>query len=150
MGILDEVCIPITLSYTHGSHHSRPKLEAFADKTANAPLLGLFSALMKDWIPLIDEYYYCAPSRSIYHNIRLTSHFLNRHCSLACSRLGHLRIVHVIFMFACYLLSPSLLGPLVALEIARGTRRSGCEVIHNFDRGQSGRPLFHRVVDFVW
>ncbi|EPT03838.1 hypothetical protein FOMPIDRAFT_1022038 [Fomitopsis schrenkii] len=37
---------------------TKPKLEAFADKTANAPLLSLFSALMKDWIPLIDEYYY--------------------------------------------------------------------------------------------
>ena len=43
----------------------RPKLEAFADKTANAPLLGLFGSLMKDWIPLIDEYYYCEPFRYI-------------------------------------------------------------------------------------
>ncbi|KZT72845.1 peroxisome membrane protein [Daedalea quercina L-15889] len=37
---------------------TKPKLEAIADKTVNAPLLGLFSALMRDWIPLIDEYYY--------------------------------------------------------------------------------------------
>jgi len=37
---------------------TKPKLEAFASKTANAPLLGLFSALTRDWIPLIDEYYY--------------------------------------------------------------------------------------------
>ncbi len=37
----------------------RPKLEAVAEKTSHAPLLGLFGALMKDWIPLIDEYYYC-------------------------------------------------------------------------------------------
>jgi len=37
---------------------TRPKLEAFANKTAYVPLLGVFSALMKDWIPLIDEYYY--------------------------------------------------------------------------------------------
>lgn len=38
---------------------SRPKLEGFADTAARAPLMGLFSALIKDWIPLVDEYYYC-------------------------------------------------------------------------------------------
>lgn len=37
----------------------RPKLESLADKTARAPFIGLFSAFVKDWIPLIDEYYYC-------------------------------------------------------------------------------------------
>ncbi|TCD62218.1 Peroxisomal membrane protein pex16 [Steccherinum ochraceum] len=37
---------------------TRPKLEGFVDGTAHIPLLGLFSALMKDWIPLIDDYYY--------------------------------------------------------------------------------------------
>ncbi|CAL1695690.1 unnamed protein product [Somion occarium] len=37
---------------------TRPKLESIADSTANVPLLGLFSAVVKDWIPLIDEYYY--------------------------------------------------------------------------------------------
>ncbi|PCH33687.1 peroxisome membrane protein [Wolfiporia cocos MD-104 SS10] len=41
---------------------TRPKLEAFADKTAHAPLLGLFSAFIRDWIPLIEGYhYYTAP-----------------------------------------------------------------------------------------
>ncbi|KAL6309919.1 peroxisome membrane protein [Sparassis latifolia] len=41
---------------------TRPKVMAFADTTANIPLLGVFSAFMKDWIPLIDEYhYYTAP-----------------------------------------------------------------------------------------
>ncbi|KAK0233128.1 peroxisomal membrane protein PEX16 [Armillaria fumosa] len=39
--------------------YTRPKLEAVAEKTFHVPLLGLFGALMKDWIPLIDEYYYC-------------------------------------------------------------------------------------------
>jgi peroxin-16 len=39
--------------------NSRPKIGAFADKVANVPLLGLFGALVKDWMPLIDEYYYC-------------------------------------------------------------------------------------------
>ncbi|KII93730.1 hypothetical protein PLICRDRAFT_152744 [Plicaturopsis crispa FD-325 SS-3] len=38
--------------------YTRPKLEAFADSTARTPLLGLFSALLRDWVPLIDEYYY--------------------------------------------------------------------------------------------
>lgn len=40
--------------------YTRPKIEGFADSVSNAPLMGLFSALIKDWMPLIDEYYYCA------------------------------------------------------------------------------------------
>jgi len=38
--------------------YTRPKLVGFADKTASAPILGLLSAFVKDWVPLIDEYYY--------------------------------------------------------------------------------------------
>ncbi|KAF9044558.1 peroxisome membrane protein [Hymenopellis radicata] len=38
--------------------YTRPKLDAVADRTMHAPLIGLFGALLKDWIPLIDEYYY--------------------------------------------------------------------------------------------
>ncbi|KAJ7092689.1 peroxisomal membrane protein PEX16 [Mycena epipterygia] len=38
--------------------YTRPKLESFADMTSQTPLLGLFGALVKDWVPLIDEYYY--------------------------------------------------------------------------------------------
>ena len=38
---------------------NRPKLEGFADRTAHMPILNVFSLLMKDWIPLIDEYHYC-------------------------------------------------------------------------------------------
>ena len=41
---------------------SRPRLEGFADKAVHIPFLGIFSAFVKDWIPLIDEYYYCACS----------------------------------------------------------------------------------------
>ena len=37
----------------------RPKLEGVVDKTINVPVLGFVSALVKDWIPLINEYYYC-------------------------------------------------------------------------------------------
>lgn len=41
---------------------TRPKLDAFADKTAHLPVLGVVGAFVKDWIPLIDEYhYYTAP-----------------------------------------------------------------------------------------
>lgn len=29
------------------------------DRTSHAPVLGLFSGFVHDWIPLIDEYYYC-------------------------------------------------------------------------------------------
>ncbi|KAJ8702546.1 hypothetical protein PTI98_001253 [Pleurotus ostreatus] len=42
--------------------YTRPKLEALADRTAHTPILGLLSAFVKDWIPLINEYhYYTAP-----------------------------------------------------------------------------------------
>ncbi|KDR84948.1 hypothetical protein GALMADRAFT_233424 [Galerina marginata CBS 339.88] len=37
---------------------TRPKLESFVAGTAHTPLVGLFGALVKDWIPLIDDYYY--------------------------------------------------------------------------------------------
>ncbi|KIJ32048.1 hypothetical protein M422DRAFT_185048 [Sphaerobolus stellatus SS14] len=39
--------------------YTRPKFVGFADKTASTPLLGLLSAFVKDWVPLIDDYYYC-------------------------------------------------------------------------------------------
>ncbi|KAH8120179.1 peroxisomal membrane protein PEX16 [Phellopilus nigrolimitatus] len=38
--------------------YTKPKLESFANKTARTPVLGLMSAFIKDWIPLIEEYYY--------------------------------------------------------------------------------------------
>lgn len=37
----------------------RPKVASIVAKTSGAPILGLFSALVGDWMPLIDEYYYC-------------------------------------------------------------------------------------------
>ncbi|EKM61083.1 uncharacterized protein PHACADRAFT_180232 [Phanerochaete carnosa HHB-10118-sp] len=41
---------------------TRPKLDAFAERTANMPVLSVMSAFVKDWIPLINEYhYYTAP-----------------------------------------------------------------------------------------
>jgi peroxin-16 len=39
---------------------NRPKLESFVTQTARTPLLSLFGSFAKDWIPLINEYYYCA------------------------------------------------------------------------------------------
>lgn len=39
--------------------HSRPKLESLVEKAAHVPGLSLISSLVKDWVPLIDEYYYC-------------------------------------------------------------------------------------------
>ncbi|TFL03738.1 peroxisome membrane protein [Pterulicium gracile] len=39
---------------------SKPKLETVLNGTARLPLIGLFSTLAKEWVPLIDEYYYCA------------------------------------------------------------------------------------------
>ncbi|KAI5121267.1 hypothetical protein M0805_002312 [Coniferiporia weirii] len=38
--------------------YTRPKLESLANKTAHTPVLGLMSAFVKDWIPLIEDYYY--------------------------------------------------------------------------------------------
>lgn len=38
---------------------TRPKLEVVAQKASRAPVVGLIGALLEDWIPLIDEYYYC-------------------------------------------------------------------------------------------
>ncbi|KAL1720702.1 peroxisome membrane protein [Schizophyllum commune] len=38
--------------------YTRPKLEAFADATAHRPVLGLVGSFVRDWVPLIDEYYY--------------------------------------------------------------------------------------------
>jgi peroxin-16 len=32
----------------------------FAAGVAHIPMLGLLSAFIKDWVPLIDEYHYCA------------------------------------------------------------------------------------------
>ena len=56
-----------TLGQRRYSHQSRPgteylfrpKLEAFANRMSHTWSLGIFSALVKDWMPLIDEYYYC-------------------------------------------------------------------------------------------
>lgn len=38
--------------------YTRPKLESFAEATAHRPLLGLVGSFVRDWVPLIDEYYY--------------------------------------------------------------------------------------------
>ncbi|KAF9535434.1 peroxisome membrane protein [Crepidotus variabilis] len=37
---------------------TRPRIHAFAESTSRAPLLGLVGSLVKDWLPLIDDYYY--------------------------------------------------------------------------------------------
>ncbi|TFK41199.1 peroxisome membrane protein [Crucibulum laeve] len=38
--------------------YTRPKLESLVSRTSQTPVLGLFGAFVKDWIPLINEYYY--------------------------------------------------------------------------------------------
>lgn len=37
----------------------RPRLEAIAGKFQDKPLIGFVSTLLQDYVPLIDEYYYC-------------------------------------------------------------------------------------------
>ncbi|KAF9229242.1 peroxisomal membrane protein PEX16 [Gyrodon lividus] len=39
--------------------YTRPKIESIVESASTKPVIGLFSAIVKDWIPLIDEYYYC-------------------------------------------------------------------------------------------
>ncbi|EIM92513.1 peroxisome membrane protein [Stereum hirsutum FP-91666 SS1] len=41
---------------------TRPKLEAFANNTERIPVFNLISGLLKDWMPLIDEYHYYTAS----------------------------------------------------------------------------------------
>ncbi|KAF9270121.1 peroxisomal membrane protein PEX16 [Marasmius fiardii PR-910] len=38
--------------------YTKPKLEAVAERASTTPIFSLFGTLMKDWIPLLDEYYY--------------------------------------------------------------------------------------------
>ena len=41
------------------SEWTRPKLLGLAQRTSGLPLLALFSAVVGDWVPLIDQYHYC-------------------------------------------------------------------------------------------
>ncbi|KAF9237324.1 peroxisomal membrane protein PEX16 [Melanogaster broomeanus] len=38
--------------------YTRPKIESVLESASTKPLIGTFSTIVKDWIPLIDEYYY--------------------------------------------------------------------------------------------
>jgi peroxin-16 len=38
---------------------TRPKLEGLAQSLEGKPLLGLLSGIIQDWVPLVDEYWYC-------------------------------------------------------------------------------------------
>ena len=60
LGIVYAVCaISRLVVYTNLTFFYRPKLESLVSATSHTPILGLFGALLKDWIPLIDDYYYC-------------------------------------------------------------------------------------------
>lgn len=49
-----------TTSFTKTrSLSSRPKIESIADSITNKPIIGAFGMIIRDWIPLINEYYYC-------------------------------------------------------------------------------------------
>lgn len=41
------------------SEWTRPRLEAIQEKLGGKVLFGLVSGLLADWIPLVDEYWYC-------------------------------------------------------------------------------------------
>jgi peroxin-16 len=38
--------------------YTRPKIESIAENIATKPIIGALSMIIRDWIPLIDEYYY--------------------------------------------------------------------------------------------
>jgi peroxin-16 len=38
---------------------TRPKLDGMRRSMEGKPLLGLLSGIIQDWVPLVDEYYYC-------------------------------------------------------------------------------------------
>lgn len=57
----------ILLSFTNSDvDFLRPKLDAIVERTASAPLINLLGAVLKDWMPLIDEYYYCKYAICLY------------------------------------------------------------------------------------
>ncbi|KAF8481913.1 peroxisome membrane protein [Russula ochroleuca] len=41
---------------------TRPKMESFAESTAQWPVLNILGAFLRDWMPLIDEYHYYTSS----------------------------------------------------------------------------------------
>jgi hypothetical protein len=71
--------------YSDSIHYSlfttipRPKLESFVASASRAPLLGLFGVLVKEWVPLIDEYYYCTFSGSLVPHLPISP---SRYCTL--------------------------------------------------------------------
>ena len=36
-------------------------MESFVTRTSRTPLLSIFGAFVNDWVPLINDYYYCKP-----------------------------------------------------------------------------------------
>lgn len=40
-------------------------MEGFVDHIINVPVIGVAGALLKDWMPLLDEYYYCEFRNSV-------------------------------------------------------------------------------------
>jgi peroxin-16 len=50
----------------------RPKLESFAESSAQWPLLNITGAFLRDYLPLIDEYHYCEYGHS--HPLSPRSH----------------------------------------------------------------------------
>lgn len=60
--------------------HFRPKVSAIASRLTGIPVIGVLGLIVQDWLPLIDEYYYCKHPPSAAGCRRLTSR--NRYRSL--------------------------------------------------------------------
>lgn len=75
--------------------HLRPKLEGLATGVSHTPLFGLFGAFIQDWIPLIDEYYYCMCCFIFF--LYVPAYSLTRHRSLAFD-ICHLAFVMMYFI----------------------------------------------------
>lgn len=83
--LLPEVSLSLTC-------YTSPKLEAVVDRTAQAPLLGLFGAFVKEWIPLINEYHYCKSHLLSHLRQLIMSPFISRHISLGLRSYHHFNV----------------------------------------------------------
>lgn len=59
MGVVHSVSSPTFSAAISYFSLSSPKIASVAESFSTTPILGLFGTLVQDWIPLIDEYYYC-------------------------------------------------------------------------------------------
>lgn len=75
---------------------NRPRLEGISDRFADKPLIGFVSTLIKDYTPLIDDYYYCtlAPAKILFERFRQLNFLLFSQIPLKLAISSH-RTLHI-------------------------------------------------------